>query len=485
MKKLILFIPLIFSISFILSQDFNIYCDSLITANATIQLQQFQDTVHFSFNNIASNAIFISQNNYVFQWISLEENEAIDTIELQLITSGLLTYVYPSQTLRLDIHYKTETIPDNYSVQAFYNIYTGTVEGTCQIPFTLSFIKDTNTIDLNSLPEVSDLAVVLSNPAADTVIIGMHGGPTDMLYTGDFDFFQDINTFSLVEVQQYQHWNPTVLQNAEMTLEEGIVYNDTTVAMLKKVVNHYRAMDKTVVLIGHSFGAFILAEYVDDYGMDDLHRVIPMAGRLNMPALIWENFVNGYWAYFSTDGITPIIPPDQSPSSDWATMKIAAGMGYNRWVDSLALLDLSKLMYVYATHDEAVGRLVEEELTMLENTSARILKIENGDHGAPFDLVNMQQVLAFIREGGVVAIHEPEPANAKIYPSITPDYITVEVEKKGTLMIFNMTAQIVFQQDLSGPSEQVSLAALPAGFYIASFQTIDNEYLSKKIVLQK
>ena len=104
--------------------------------------------------------------------------------------------------------------------------------------------KAQNTIDLNSLPSVASLAVTLTNPSADTVIIGMHGGPTDMLYTGDFQHFNSISTFSVVEVKQFQHYNPTILINSGMTLNEGIVYNDTTVAMLQKVVLHYKGLGK-------------------------------------------------------------------------------------------------------------------------------------------------------------------------------------------------------------------------------------------------
>ena len=181
-----------------------------------------------------------------------------------------------------------------------------------------------NNIDLSSLPAVDDLIVIRSNPSADTVIIGIHGGPTDMLYPGDFDFFEGISTFSVVEIKQYQHQNPTVMANAALTLEEAIIMNDTTVAMIRKVVNHYNDMNKTVVLIGHSFGAFLLPEYLDDYGIDEVHRIIPMAGRLNMNQEVVDAFATGYFAGF-LNGETVVVESQQAGSEDWAAMKLQAG----------------------------------------------------------------------------------------------------------------------------------------------------------------
>ncbi|MEE9437897.1 MAG: hypothetical protein V3V14_02785 [Saprospiraceae bacterium] len=100
-------------------------------------------------------------------------------------------------------------------------------------------INAQNNIDLNSLPDVADYTVIQSNSSADTIIICMHGGPTSMLYPGDFDFFEDISTFSVVEMEQKQHFNPEIMDNSSMTLDQAIIYNDTTVAMLRKVVNNY------------------------------------------------------------------------------------------------------------------------------------------------------------------------------------------------------------------------------------------------------
>lgn len=69
--------------------------------------------------------------------------------------------------------------------------------------------------------------------------------------------------------------NP-VLFDTLLTLEKAIAVNDTTVTLIEKAIQYYKNEGKVVVLIGHSWGAFILGEYMDDYGVDQLHRIIPM-----------------------------------------------------------------------------------------------------------------------------------------------------------------------------------------------------------------
>ncbi len=342
-----------------------------------------------------------------------------------------------------------------------------------------------NNIDFDDLPDVAEITVVQSNPSADTIVIGMHGGPTDMLYPGDFDFFEGISTFGVIEMQQYQHYNSSILANPNMTLEEAIVYNDTTVAMLQKTVHHYKDQGKTVVLIGHSFGAFILAEYMDDYGLEDVHRVVPMAGRLNMPPIIWENFAAGYWASFAPNGTTTIVEEEQADMGDWATMKIMAGMGYNRWVDSLATVDLTKLMYVYGEHDEAVGGLDETEVNLLEAQNAHVLGITNGSHDAPFFTSNITQVLDFIRTDLSVGIEDKGLAIAevKLFPTIVEDFVNIEAAKEGQLQLVNLHGQAVQQIDCKAGKHQVALKDLPRGTYIAIYQTIDNEWASQKLLV--
>ncbi len=341
-----------------------------------------------------------------------------------------------------------------------------------------------NNIDLNTLPDVEDYIVTRTNAGADTVIIGLHGGPTNMLYEGDWEYFESIPTFSVVEMQQVQHLRPEIMTNSALTLMDAEMYNDTTVALLKKVVNHFNALDKKVVLIGHSFGAFLLPEYVDDYGIDDVIKVIPMSGRMNMNQEVVDAFAEGYYAGF-VDGINLEFETEQASPDEWAGMKLQAAAGMNRYVDSLAAIDLSKLMYVYGTNDQAVGSLLPVEVDMLENNNATVLAIQGGSHDAPFFEENISQVLNFIREVIFVGIEDDNiTAQVSLYPTLIENNFTIEVEKNGTLSLLQMDGKIVSRQNLSAGSHRIDVSDLSSGMYISSYFTIDREISSTRIMVK-
>ena len=357
---------------------------------------------------------------------------------------------------------------------------------TAILVFYCNFLFSQNHIDLNSLPDVEDYIVVRTNPLADTVIIALHGGPTEKLYPGSFNFFEAISTFSVVEMEQYQHQNPQILSDSTMTLNEGIVYGDTCVALLEKVVNYFNNLNKTVVVMGHSFGAFILGEYIDDYGNEDVHKVIPMGGRLNMNDVMWNAYADGYGGGFSSDGLTPIIPSSLEDPQAWATFKLMSGYGYNRWVDSLASSNLANLMYVYGEYDDVVGRLLNNELNLLSNTGASVLMVPQGNHDSMFATQYMNQVLDFIRESNISSIEETILAEAEfnIYPTIFSNSLTIESKKRGVLTITDYSGQKVLQKSLQDGIQYVEFQSLASGFYIASFVTIDNEINSQKLIVK-
>lgn len=336
-----------------------------------------------------------------------------------------------------------------------------------------------NNIDLNSLPDIDEIIVEVSTPGADTIIIGLHGGPSDRLEPGDFSFFEDITTFSVVEIMQYQHLNPEILNDSETTLEQAISYNDTTVAMLQKVILHFTDLGKTVAVIGHSYGGFLLTEYVDDYGMDYVHRVIPMAGRMNMNDEVWMAVVDRFFAFFESDGITPIIPTVIADESEWASMNLLAGVGYNRWIDSLATEDLTNFMYVSGEYDDIVGRLLAEEVDMIESGNGTVLMVPMGDHGSMFDPFYMNQVLAFIRDDQMeVSTNNITENDIHIYPTLITNSLTIATPTTGEITIRNINGELIQNFDCKIGNNEFQLPSLSKGFYVGTFRDSNGQLQS-------
>ncbi len=332
-------------------------------------------------------------------------------------------------------------------------------------------------IDPSTLPDVSDYTAVRGNFNADTIILALHGGPSPQLYQGTFEYLEGISTFSVVEVMK-QEMLTEVLSNENLTLEEGVAVNDTTVALIEKAVQHYNAQNKTVVLVGASWGAILLGEYLDDYGVDNIHRIIPMEGRLNMPLEFVDYLLDGYLPTFEDDGYTLVL--NQQGIWDQGLLTLGAAAFANRWIDSLANLDLSKMMYTYAERDMQTGALLPEETDFLNNSGAQTLFIPNGSHGDSNLDFYQAMVVEFIRSNIAVDVKESYAlfTDLKLFPSLAKYDIQVEVPEKGLFTIANLMGQVVYQEAQLSGTKRIDISGLSQGHYFAIFQS-DSKKISK------
>ena len=339
-------------------------------------------------------------------------------------------------------------------------------------------------IDLSSLPEVEDYIVQRTNPEADTIIIALHGGPIDRLDTGEFEFYENIPTISLVEMKQYQHINQNVLHDTTINLSQATAMNDTTVALLHKVVNHFKDQNKIIALLGHSFGGFLLHEYLDDYGINNIDKIISLGARLNMNQIAVDFFLMGHEMRFK-DGV--IVDTRGEASEDFkTTITFIAAIVQDRYLDSISTLDLTKFMVVYGTHDEAVGRLLTEEVERLRSLNATIYKIEDGSHNDTFwNVESNQAVLSFIRDREILASVENTRLQnqIKLYPTITKDLLNVDSNQHGHLSLFDSTGKQHFEKEIHPSLQRIILPNLNQGQYVVIFQNDSNQLTSYKLLI--
>ena len=72
-----------------------------------------------------------------------------------------------------------------------------------------------------------------------------------------------------------------------------------SVEILHRTIKRFRDQDKHVVVIGHSYGAFLMARYLAHPGPDAAHRYLIIAGRLDMPEEVVNGFLMGMPYLFS------------------------------------------------------------------------------------------------------------------------------------------------------------------------------------------
>jgi hypothetical protein len=147
--------------------------------------------------------------------------------------------------------------------------------------------------------------------------------------------------------------------------------------------------------MGTSFGAFVVQDSLAEHGnLADGYLI--MIGRLNMPKKVWSEFSRGNFVGFKYDknGIKKVVPftADQAGmGGETKNMaKLAAGLGYKRYIELLKDVDLSNVTYAYGKTDEQVGSLEKEEVDFLKSKGVKVLEGVGG-HTETFD--------SFIKEG--------------------------------------------------------------------------------------
>ncbi|MEC3906194.1 hypothetical protein VOI54_04140 [Tamlana sp. 2201CG12-4] len=237
--------------------------------------------------------------------------------------------------------------------------------------------------------DINDLFVGKGNSAKDTVFVYAEGGPVPKLIATDIEEpqFQD---YYRVYVKQAQQINPTILNN-EITFEQAIIEDDISTTMFQRVLQHFKDQDKKVVAMSHSFGSFIIPNVLDKHP-NIADKVVIMAGRLNIPEVVWQGFRDGS-GYTFENGET--LVPDEG--GDLSEGRLQAGLGMNRYTELLEDDDLSNVIYVHGLFDEAVGRLNQEEMDFLRDKRVPLIEID-GDHSSMFAPNALDFIVDFIRQ---------------------------------------------------------------------------------------
>ena len=256
-----------------------------------------------------------------------------------------------------------------------------------------------------ALPDdVTELFKLSGNADSDTVWVFEQGGPLHMFDPYTSEYFSNYRSYEDV---QFAHAHQTLTLNpdlaprhAEFSLAELQAEVDVSVEILHRTVEHFRDQGQHVVVIGHSYGAFLVTRYLWRHGPEAADRYLIMAGRLDMPEEVVDGFLTGT-PYLFPDGVTPTaVPPLPVPFTDreLMEMRIAGATGHDRYTERLAETDLRKVIYVYGTLDEAVGRLTEDEVGFLNSRGAKIIALQDGRHNSMFDVDAAQQISNALQE---------------------------------------------------------------------------------------
>lgn len=127
----------------------------------------------------------------------------------------------------------------------------------------------------------TELFEVYGNPDSDTVWIFEQGGPIhefDPSAYDSFTYYPGRDDVQFVQVHQTLTLNHDLAErDGEWPLADLQAEVDVSVEILDRTIKHFKARDKRVVVIGHSYGAFLVARYLALRGPEAADRYLLMA----------------------------------------------------------------------------------------------------------------------------------------------------------------------------------------------------------------
>lgn len=225
----------------------------------------------------------------------------------------------------------------------------------------------------------------------DLVIIDCPGGPDSTLEyrprnRARYRYLSNYDEISVISLHQAQSFNTSMYRYTdEFSMEDARYEVDITVEMLNRAIDYFKSRDKKVIVVGTSYGAFVVQNYLlNEPAKAD--QYIILSGRLDIDQVMVEETMNGNSGSFLDDGRTYV--PDEKPiriehkdmdtREDLVCNRLKAAIGHHRYTEQLAQRDLSDVLYFYAVNDQNVGALTKQEIEFLEKRGARVFADDRG-----------------------------------------------------------------------------------------------------------
>lgn len=249
-------------------------------------------------------------------------------------------------------------------------------------------------------PEITDeikrLAYFSGNEKATLVIINAQGGPETELAE---DFFEEILDFVdrsrvlLVNVHQGQTENPGTFLTEEISPDQAETFTRKTLENLEQVIEYFNEQDRTVYLMGASYGAYVLQEIIHRNGMNYADKFLIMVGRLHLEEAFVNALAEGRVPYYVNGDELNFLDVDDIEIINMG--RLAVELLRNNYMERFQNLDLSKVTYIYGEEDEAVGRLSTQEIDFLNQKDATIIRSPLDHEDTLFDYMERGFEVAF------------------------------------------------------------------------------------------
>lgn len=244
---------------------------------------------------------------------------------------------------------------------------------------------------------------------ADTVLIVGEGGPKrhlDFEASGRvyWEYLPGHERYYIAVVHQSSTYNPSIFGATDFSLEDAFHEVDNTSEMLYRAIQYFKDRNKYVVVLGHSYSAFVIPHYLSTRpSIADKYLIT--GGRLNAHAQQTAYQLKGLNTGFEEDGISLIEPDETTKPSPYRRRRsitirknkelLKYAIGQPRYTEELKDVDLSNLIFYYGLKDQNVGALTTKEQRFLVQKKATVVGVDTGHYKI------WQRVIDAFRDGHI------------------------------------------------------------------------------------
>jgi hypothetical protein len=238
-----------------------------------------------------------------------------------------------------------------------------------------------------SFQSIEDIISLHGNLDSDIIIINAQAGPLTILDTAGLDDFisrSKSEDLFYVNVHQTQTKTPNLFA-LNINVNEAEKYTKESVNNLKKVIDYYSNIpDKTVYVLGMGYGAYLLQEFIANFGLGTVKEYLLIASRLDVEKATFEICKNGQvpiYKYDAAGNYTIEVQPIKSSVAVHNMTMLSFVIGTNRYSEKFAhIKNLKHVTYMFGERDEILGPLSSKEQEFLKDKGAKVICAYKRNH---------------------------------------------------------------------------------------------------------
>ncbi len=176
--------------------------------------------------------------------------------------------------------------------------------------------------------------------------------------------------YNIASVNQEQYKNP---ENIITSQEEGQQLLKKTLQTLDRTIDHFKSLGHKTLLLGHSYGGYLISEYLKEHGNDKVDNIIIANSRIKTPTLFYDIIVNKKEIPFVNEN-DEFLGFRNNAADPFGLKLIMAHTMKRDYCQELNNTDLSNVIYLSSYPDKWLGILQKNEITWAKSKGAQVIE---------------------------------------------------------------------------------------------------------------